>query len=392
MKRWIRWAVVALVVIGLALAIGRALQARKAQQAALAEATAARATTPVVELAPADVLRAVSGELVRVLPVSGTVRAVNSAVVKARVAGELLGLKVREGDQVRAGELLGRIDETEYRARVQQAQQQADAARAQIDIAQRQYDNNRALVDQGFISRTALDTSQASLAAARASHEAALAAVDLARKGLADTALVAPLGGQVSQRLAQPGERVPVDGRVLEIVDLSRLEIEVPLSPADAAALRVGQTATLQVEGLSAPVQAQVVRLNPTVQAGSRSVLAYLALAPAPGLRHGLYAQGSIALARLTALGLPVEAVRTDKPAPYVQVVEGGHIVHRPVSPGVRAQAGEETRLVVTGLPEGALVVAGQVGVLRPGTAIRLAGPSGPASAPASAPSVQPAR
>ena len=131
-------------------------------------------------------------------------------------------------------------------------------------------------MDQGFISKTALDTSLNNLDAAQANYKAALAAVDVARKSLDDTVLRAPISGLVSQRLAQPGERVAVDARIVEIVDLSRLELEATLSATDSVAVRVGQQAMLQVEGTDRPITARVVRINPSAQAGSRSVLAYL--------------------------------------------------------------------------------------------------------------------
>ncbi len=381
-KNW-KWLVAALVLVVLVLGAWRTITARRTQQVAEAQLAAQKAQ-PVVELAVTDVVRVESRELQRGLPISGSLKAVNSAFVKARAAGELQGLTLREGDAVRAGQVVARIDPTEGQARLKQARDQADAARAQIDIAERQYANNKALVDQGFISRSALDTSANNLTAARATHQAALAAVDLARKGVEDTVLRAPIAGVVSQRLAQPGERVPVDGRVIEIVDLSRLELEATLSAADSVEVRVGHDATLQVEGRTRPLAAKVVRINPSAQAGSRSVLAYLSLSDTAGLRQGLFAQGTLAIGRTSALALPLSAVRTDKPAPYVQVVQDDKVAHVPVETGARGEADKDSWVAVTGLQAGAVVIRGHVGPLREGTQVKFTGGPSPQPSPAS--------
>ena len=311
------------------------------------------------------------------------------------MAGELQGLTVREGDFVKAGQVLARIDASEYQSRVRQAQEQADAARAQIDIVQRQFDNNKALVDQGFISKTALDTSLANLNAAQSTHKAALAAVDVAKKSLDDTVLRAPLSGQVAQRLAQPGERVGIDARVLEVVDLSRLELEASLSAADALAVRPGQSAVLQIEGGTQTVNARVVRINPSAQGGSRSVLVYLAVdnsSNITGLRQGLFAQGTLGTTRLSSLAVPLSAVRTDKPAPYVQVVENNQVAHKAVELGVRGNsaAGNEVMVAVKGLTENAVLIAGAVGALREGTAVKFTQGAAAAAQAASAPKPAP--
>jgi RND family efflux transporter MFP subunit len=375
-KHW-KWLVASLVVL-LVLAGGwRAVAGRRAQQAAEAQLASQRAQ-PTVELAAADVVRAQTRELQRSLPVSGSLKAVDSAYVKARVPGELQGLTLREGDAVKAGQLIARIDATEMQARLKQAREQADAAKAQIDIAERQYSNNKALVDQGFISRSALDTSANNLTAAQSNHKAALAAVELAAKGMEDTVLRAPISGIVSQRLAQPGERVPVDGRVVEIVDLSRLELEATLSAADSVEVQVGQQAQLQIEGSGRPVTARVVRINPSAQAGSRSVLGYLAVVDPAGLRQGLFAQGTIAIGRTSALAVPLSAVRTDKPAPYVQVVEDKKVVHKPVITAARGEAEKESWVAVSGVQPGAVVIRGHVGPLREGTAVKFTKPPSP--------------
>jgi multidrug efflux system membrane fusion protein len=384
MKRWVKWVVAGLVVLLLAVGVLRALSARKAQQQALAASSAVR-DAGLVELAATDVVKAQMREVVQGLPVSGSLKAVNSAVIKARVPGELQGLAVREGDVVKAGQVIARIDAAEYQSRVRQAREQAESARAQVDVVQRQYDNNKALVDQGFISRTALDTSLANLNAAKSTHRAALAATDVAGKSLDDTVLKAPISGQVSQRLAQPGERVSIDTKIVEIVDLGKLELEATLSAGDSMDVRVGQSAQLQVEGSRQPVAAVVARINPSAQAGSRSVLAYLTI-DNPGaapLRQGLFAQGTLGTARASLLSVPVSAVRTDKPAPYVQAVENGVVVHKPVELGARGAAGGDTVVAVKGLEDGALVVRGDIGALREGTKVRFTQPAAAGSAPA---------
>lgn len=371
MKTKWKWLLVAIVLVAVVAGAWRLVSARRAVQVAQQQQQAAQKLQAVVELAATDVVRAEPRELQRGLPISGSLKAVNSAFVKARVAGELQGLTLREGDSVKAGQVVATVDATEGRARLQQAQQQADAARAQIDIAERQYTNNKALVDQGFISRSALDTSANNLSAAQSTHKAALAAVDVLRKAVEDTVLRAPISGVVSQRLAQPGERIAIDGRVIEIVDLSRLELEATLSAADSVDVRVGQEAMLQVEGSPRPVAARVARINPSAQAGSRSVLAYLVLADTTGLRQGLFAQGALTLGRSSSLAVPLSAVRTDKPAPYVQVIEDNRVVHRQVQSGARGDADKESWVAIDGVPAGAVVIRGHVGPLREGTMVK---------------------
>jgi len=118
-RRWLAWTAVALVVLLLAAGIVRMLAARKAQQAALAQSVGTQAQAGI-ELTGGDIVSATRRPLQQGLPLSGTVRALQSAVVKARVAGEVLDLVVREGDTVRAGQVVARIEPTEYNARLRE--------------------------------------------------------------------------------------------------------------------------------------------------------------------------------------------------------------------------------------------------------------------------------
>lgn len=337
-----------------------------------------KTSTPVsnqIELSASDVIAAQKMDMVLGLPVSGTLKASQIAMVKARVTGELMDLVVREGDLVKAGQVIARIDPTEYQARERQAKQQADAAQAQVEIAQKQFDNNKALVDQGFISQTALQNSSASLNGAKATHMAAMAALDVARKALDDASIRSPISGQIAQRLAQPGERMALDARIVEVVNLSQLELEAALPSADASLVRAGMKAQLKIEGMDEPVTAKVLRISPAAQAGSRSVLVYLGVVGQDGLRQGLFAEGTLGTRTVKALAVPLSSVRTDKPQPYVQVIEADQVRHVTVQTGTRSEKTTQnitlTWVEVQGLAEGAQVLTASAGAVREGTQVK---------------------
>ncbi len=370
MKRWHKLTLAVLLLAGVAAGIGRVLSERKAQQV---QAAAAPKVAAALELTAADLLPVRRAELTRALEVSGSLVAVNSAFVKARVAAEIKSMAVREGDSVRAGQVLAQLDTTEFDWRLRQAEQQAQAARSQLDIAQRALQNSRSLVTQGFISATALENAVSTEAGAQATLQAAMAGVELARKARADATVSAPISGQIAQRLVQPGERVPVDARLLEIVDLSRLELQASVAPENAGLLRAGATAKLKVDGIDGQVTARVVRINPSAQAGSRSVIAYLELEPNPSLRQGLFARGTIELERRQALLLSLSAVRTDQAQPYALRLDGTQVAQRTLSLGQRGQSGaDEVVEVLQGLAEGDRVLAGSLGAVRDGATVRI--------------------
>ena len=345
---------------------------------------AGAAPAAVMDVQASDLLLVEPQMLVNSLPISGNLKAINTVAVKARVPGELIEIKGREGDSVKAGEVVARLDPTEFQRRLRQAEQQADAAKTQIDIAKRQYDNNKALVDQGFISKTALDTSQASLAGAQATYNAALAGADLARKTLEDTVMRSPITGQIASRLAQPGEHVGMDMRLMDIVDLGSLELEATLSPADSVEVRIGQEAVLSLEGRAQTINAKVLRINPSVQANSRSVLVYLRLQSTTGLKQGMYAQGELQLSLSKTVAVPLSAVRTDKPQPYVQMLVNNKVAHQTVSLGERGrlatQNNGEQWVAIRDLPPNSQVLPASVGALREGSPVRLISAAAPAS------------
>lgn len=391
-RKRLLWALVAVLI--LAFGLGRALLARKAQQQALQ--TAATPSAMPIRLQPAEVLTVALQTLPQAVPVTGELQALQVAGIKAYAAGTLQDLSVREGDTVTAGQVLARVDATDSNSRLRQAQQEAEAARAQESIQQRLHSNNQALVEQGFISATTLRTSDANLAAAKAHYQSALAAADLARKAASDTVLRSPIAGQVARRYVNNGERVAVESKVLDIVDLRQLELQALLSAADSLQVRTGLSARLRLDGSPLEIAATVVRVSPLADMTTRSVPVYLRLSPltaaqgqAPVLRPGLFLQGQIDLDSSlapTQLAIPLDAVRNDQPQPYVQLlVQAGDgsdsVAHRTVTLGARALIAGQPWVAVQGLEPGSRVVAASAGALRAGTRVRIDTAAAPANA-----------
>ena len=163
-----------------------------------------------------------------------------------------------------------------------------------------------------------------------------------------------------------------MEARIVEVVDLSRLELEATVSAADSLRLRLGQNASLSVEGSAQPVTAKLVRINPSAAAGSRALLIYLTVAPQADLRQGLFAQGTLAIGTLRTLALPLSAVRTDRPEPYVQLLRDGQVQHQSVTPGERGEFKGEAMVAIEGLAVDSPVLQGSVGSLRAGTLVKM--------------------
>jgi RND family efflux transporter MFP subunit len=360
---------------------------RAAAPSVPASAQPAPPETPL-EFATADLFTVAPIRLARTVPLTGTLRPVDQTVVKAKVAGELREVAAREGMSVRRGQVVARLDPTEYEVRLREREAQLKSANAQLDWAKRTLENTRQLQARNFVSQSALDQSQSSWEAAVGNRDAAAAQLALARKALGDTVMVAPIDGIVAERFAQAGEKLPVDGRVMSIVDLSRMEIEAPVPATEVGAVQVGQSVTLRIEGVSRPQVGRIARIAPSTQAGTRSVPVYIALDNRdPAVRAGLFAQGSLSVEqRDGVLAIPASAVRDAGGRTFVYLVLDGRIADREVKLGLRDESGDTPRVEVRdGLVAGDRVVAANLGALRLGAPVRMAPGPGPADASAAA-------
>jgi RND family efflux transporter MFP subunit len=314
---------------------------------------------------------------------------VNQTIVKAKVPGELRELQVREGDTVRQGQMLGRIDLAEFQARLAERQAQLVAAESQVSQARRTLDNTTALKERNFISQSALDAARSGWEVSVGNRDAAAAQLALARKVMGDTMLVAPISGVVAERFAQPGEKLPIDGRILSIVDLSRMEIEAPVPAAEIGSVRIGQSITLKVEGVSQAQIGKIVRIAPATQAGTRSVPVYIAMENRdPSVRAGLFAQGRLTVdQREGVITVPAAAIRDAGARTFVYAIVSDKLTERDVQTGLRddSRSGGDRVEILSGVSAGDRIVATNLGRLRVDSPVRILASSAEAgTAPAS--------
>ena len=347
---------------------------------------AAPAATAQLEFAAADLVGAELRPMTPTVVISGTLRPWREATVKAKVAGEVLALTVREGDTVKSGQVIGRIDANDYRARLAGAEADVAAAQAALGVADKNQATQAALLAKNFISANAYDTTAGNRDAAKARLDAAKAAADVARKALADTTLLATMDGIVSARIVQAGERVAVDGRIVTISDISRLELAASVAAGDSARLSTGAEITLGVEGLSdLRVTGRIERINPSAAAGSRTIELYALIDNRDArLRGGLFAQGEAA-AGVTEqrVAVPASAVREEGGALVLYVLSGEKLQRRQVRTAL-AQA--EWVAITEGLAAGERVVRYNLGPLKDGSraTVKLAAPVAIAPTPGS--------
>ena len=371
-KSRLRWV---LLLIVAAMAAGWLLLKPTKVAVPVATPRAAPVAATVLEFLPREVLTTEPVELHQTLALSGSLRAVQQAIVKARLAADVREVVVREGEAVKAGQVLVRMDTTEYQARVEQARGNLNAALAQRDIANKTRDNNRALLEKGFISRNAFDNAASQLAVAEANVEAARGALDQVKKLLNDTVIRAPITGLIASRSVQPGEKVSPDNRLLEIVNLDLMEMEASVPTNDIARVVVGQQVRLRIEGLPDAFSGRVTRINPATQPGSRSILVYVQIAnPQHILRVGMFAEAQLSLLTKTnVLALPQSAIHKDSNGATVYVIDNGKLLKAPVTLGIEGRSGETPLVEISGgLAFGAQVVRSDMGNLLQGTAVRV--------------------
>lgn len=402
MRRWI--AVLAIIIV---LAMGwRALSGRRE----------ASPPAPAVEGVPVEVAPAKTTTLISVVSAGGTVEAVHEVPVTAKILGRIAAVLVHEGDAVRAGQAVVRLESNELALQVQQAEANLRAAqarlslveqgarpqeRAQIDAAVSQALANleaakanlarmQALYDTGAVSKAQLDAAQLQRDVAQSQYESVLqqrsvvqtgarpeelemaraqvaqaqAAVSYARLQQANATITSPLAGIVTHRTADPGQMASPGVPLVTVAQIDKVYVALDLSEIDLNKIKIGQPVVLRADAYPGRTFSGVVReIGQAADAHTRVFKVKVQVDNRDrALRPGMFARGEITVGRTDqALVVPRDAVISADGTPVVFVVQDGKARQRRVTLGMMSGAEVEIR---AGLAAGeSVIVVGQSGL-----------------------------
>jgi membrane fusion protein (multidrug efflux system) len=294
----------------------------------------------IFEFSQGDVAALGPQSLGLTIPVSGSVRPVLQAMVKSKVSGEVSQVHVREGERVVAGQVLVSIDAGDLRARHETQQAGVAEAKARLDLARKNEQNNRLLLSKNFISQTAFDSVANSVEVAEANVKSAVAQAAITQRALSDAQIRAPFAGIVAKRTVNIGEKVAADMPVVHVVDLSKMELEAPIPVSDIPSVQVGQEIMFTVDGFAdRPFKGRVERINPSAEAGSRSISVFVTLPNADAaLKGGMFANGTLAAkSRNEVNAVPIAAVIEEGGQTFVYGLNGDTVERRPVTVGAKS-------------------------------------------------------
>lgn len=330
---------------------------------------------PSITLAASDVAPVRRETIEEGIAITGDLRPIETVEVRARLEGDLVGLYVREGERVRAGQVLARFEASEQESGHTSAEADEVAAQSELATAQWNLDQTTELFRAGAVAERDYKMAQQAVTTARARVAAARARMRATQSLVTDTRVLAPTSGVISQKFVENGEHLARGAQLFTLVRSDVLELAAAVPARQANAVRVGQTVHFTADGRS--FDGKLARVSPTVDPASRSVSVYVRIPNASGsLKGGTFASGRV-VSRLVpgALVVPTTAIRqsADEGKPYVYRLTGKSVDIASIQLGVvdeRAGMAE----VLDGLSEGDRVVVGNVGALGRGMQVIIAG------------------
>ncbi|MFO1465274.1 MAG: efflux RND transporter periplasmic adaptor subunit [Steroidobacteraceae bacterium] len=340
------------------------------------------------------------------LDASGYVVARRQATVSAKITGKVTEVLIEEGQHVDKGAIVGRLDDTNVRAALQQAQAQLEyskAALTQVQVnlanAERDFRRKNELFAQHFVSqsdldnaRTALDSLRAQLLTSQKGVDVSQRGVDSAQRNLDDTVVRAPFSGVITVKAAQPGEIVsPISAGggftrtgIGTIVDMDSLEVEVDVNESFIARVHADQPATIRLNAYPDwQIPAYVIAIIPTADRAKATVKVRIGfkvrdarILPDMGARVAFLGDAAPAAGEAAAgeaagaggVSVPAQAVQGQGATGTVFVIKGDTVERRAVRLGA-AEAGTQT--ILAGLSAGERVAIGDPAKLADGVKVK---------------------
>jgi membrane fusion protein (multidrug efflux system) len=360
----------------------------KAASGAAGAAVAKAADAPVLLLSPEDLRTVHAGGEGNGPVITGSVQPEKRADLRAEVAAIVTQVLKENGDAVKRGDLLMRLDDTSIRESLQSADAGLRAAQQAYDQAERQVERLKTLQAQGMTSVQALDDAEGRRNAAQSELVAARARVVSAQQQLRRTEVRAPFDGVASERKASVGDTAQIGKELVKVIDPTSMRFEGLVGADRMAELKIGQSVSFRVNGLPDVVfSGKIRRVDASANATTRQVevlVAFTDPAKAPRLA-GLYAEGRIdAGGDVTTLMLPESAiVRSGERASVWRVKD------RVLTP-VTVQLGERDERtgdfpLLGGLADGDVILRHPGSTLVEGQRVEFAKPAAPAASSASA-------
>ena len=296
------------------------------------QVTTASATTQIanneIQLLAADVITAKADRFEPSVTVTGTLQPSDHTVVQSTVNAQVQQVLADVGKTVAKGEPLVRLDISDSKNQLAQAQADVAAAQAQAIVANKLAERNKILLEQGFVSQIEYERSVADSIAQREAIKAKQAQLSSAQKMFGDTTIYAPTTGIVSSRSVNVGQVVTQNQALMEIIDPNKLEFAANVPSEAQTQLQLGQQVPFTISNQTNQYIGQISRISPQVDAATRQLTIYIAVKPSQrnlGLRPGMYATGKLnyGVAQVGVL-VPMSAVMLESKALESRALESG--------------------------------------------------------------------
>lgn len=352
------------------------------------EAKAAAKPAAPLLLAPEDLRQVGQSGLIGAPVISGAIQPARRADLRAEVAAVVLQVAKDNGERVRAGDLIIRLDATAIRDGLTSAEEALRAAQQSFEQTERVLSRQRTLNQQGMISMQGLEDAEVRRNAAQSELAAAKARVVTARQQVSRTEVRAPFDGVISERKVSVGDTVQVGRELVKVIDPGSMRFEGQISADRLGELQVGQPVAFRINGFGdAEFRGKLARIDASANATTRQVEVIAEFedrAKAPRVA-GLYAEGRVESSEHRALVLAEGSVQRQGDAAFVWKVAGNQLKKVSVTLGERDDRRGEV-VVLAGLALGDVVLRSPTSSLTDGAPVqRVASGAGAASAVAPA-------